>query len=230
MRQLLQNMNFIADTYLRAGANSGGNLDRFAGIYQQLGLAWEYLGLQCRHGDGYRRVRDGKLACRICGHIKGSNRCWILLPREGSKRIGRMATPTSQKIFPNKKAATVIADTIQFHGARLVVDVHNRHESHIRYWKKPITIADERTVRVCDRGVECYFDDHLVCVRTLDRKKISVGDRFGGFPGELPKRTLKKFPVIFDYDKQGNLLGLTILKPFGPRPQTRRRPAKPHSP
>jgi hypothetical protein len=25
-------------------------------VYQQLGLAWEFLGLQCRHWDGFRRV------------------------------------------------------------------------------------------------------------------------------------------------------------------------------
>jgi len=29
---------------------------RLSEIYQQLGLAWEFLALQCRHRDGWRKV------------------------------------------------------------------------------------------------------------------------------------------------------------------------------
>jgi hypothetical protein len=33
---------------------------RFAEIYQQLGLAWEFLALQCPHRGGWRKLQDGK--------------------------------------------------------------------------------------------------------------------------------------------------------------------------
>ena len=33
---------------------------RFAEIYQQLGLAWGFLALQCWHRGGWRRLGNGK--------------------------------------------------------------------------------------------------------------------------------------------------------------------------
>ncbi len=56
---------------------------RFAEIYQQLGLAWEFLALQCTHCGSWRKLRDGKSACKICGTIRGVKDPWLLLPRVG---------------------------------------------------------------------------------------------------------------------------------------------------
>ena len=58
---------------------------RFAEIYQQLGLAWEFLALQCAHKSGWRKVREEKFACKICGTIRGAKEHWLLLPRDENK-------------------------------------------------------------------------------------------------------------------------------------------------
>ena len=38
---------------------------RLAEIYQQLGLAWEFLALQCRHREGWRELRDGHFVSEL---------------------------------------------------------------------------------------------------------------------------------------------------------------------
>src|SRR3989304_5214781 len=76
-------------------------------IYQALGLAWEFLGLQCKHWDGYKRNRDGKQVCRICGKIKGVQEGFFLLTDSRMKKIGRGAGPTSKKtLVQNRKTQT----------------------------------------------------------------------------------------------------------------------------
>ncbi len=65
LHRLLRSMDFMSrhPSLKRDTAES----QRLAEIYQQLGLAWEFLALQCRHRDGWRKVRDGKSACKVCG-------------------------------------------------------------------------------------------------------------------------------------------------------------------
>jgi len=130
LRELFRSLDFALD---RSGSGKGPAKDqgRFAEIYQQLGLAWELLGLQCRHWDGHRRTREGRMVCRICGKVEGAGETWLVLPGEGRKRIGRMVTPASRKTFPEKRAATVLEDGIEFHGARLGVRVHHAYESSL---------------------------------------------------------------------------------------------------
>ena len=75
-KRLFRSMDFVAD-YLR---NSRGKKKRIfeihCDIYQQLGLAWEYWGNQCQHWEGYKKIKDGKLACRICGYIRQKATCF----------------------------------------------------------------------------------------------------------------------------------------------------------
>src|SRR5438067_2348502 len=123
LHRLLRSMDFVSrHPSLKRDSEES---QRFAEIYQQLGLAWEYLALQCRHGAGWRKLRDGKFACKVCGFIRGAKEHWLLVPREGKKTIGRRALPNSKGTFPNRKAATVVNDTIEFHGAKLNVEVLN---------------------------------------------------------------------------------------------------------
>ena len=55
---------------------------RFAEIYQQLGLAWEFLALQYKLRGGWRKLKDGESACKICGTIRGVKEQWRLLPHK----------------------------------------------------------------------------------------------------------------------------------------------------
>ena len=70
LRRLFRSMDFVSrhPALKRAGAEA----ERFAEIYRQLGLAWELLALQCRHRGGWRKTREGKSACKVCGLIRGA--------------------------------------------------------------------------------------------------------------------------------------------------------------
>ncbi len=48
-------------------------------------------------------------------------------------------------------------------------------------------------------------------MRTPLEEDRSTKEKYGGFPWDISKAKLKKFPVIFDFDEEYNLLGLTIL-------------------
>jgi len=115
-KRLFSAMNFISDRYLARKRAPAKQTKAFYEVYQQLAVAWEFLSLQCRHWDGYRRVRDGKLACRICGHIKGTDEQW--LPAKGTKAVGRKTSPTSQRTVADKKAATITEDGMPGRGSR----------------------------------------------------------------------------------------------------------------
>lgn len=211
IKDILRSMDFVCDRHLHGKRISGRDLDAYHRIYQQLALAWEYLGLQCKHGEGYRRIAGGKRACRVCGKVKGVADRFVLLSAKGPKRIGHMTRPGSKKTFADAKAASVLDDTIEFYGARLRVDVHNRYKSKLLGDRSDITMADERIVRLREGDIECCIDDHLVHVKMpAARKKGCV---FGGFVWELKRETLKRFPVLVEYDDRGQFLGLEVLRP-----------------
>ena len=214
LRSLLRSMDFLADHYLGGKDVPDKTVARFAEIYQQLGMAWEFLALQCKHWDGYRKTRDGKAACRLCGKIKDAEEYWLLLPRRGPKQYGRRATPTSRKVFPNKKEASIVADAIKFHGATLTVEVCNAHKSR---WPGgrggDITIAADRIIKLREGQVECSLDTHLVHIRWKPKSRAKSAPPYGAFPWELPKAKLKNFPVILEHDAKGRFSGLMILKP-----------------
>jgi hypothetical protein len=54
-------------------------------------------------------------------------------------------------------------------------------------------------------------------------EKKNRGPKYGGFAGELPKKLLRNFPVIFDYGEDGRFLGLTILTLDRARASRRKR-------
>jgi len=213
IKDLLRSMDLVCKRHLNRARISKRDLDSYYRIYQQLGLAWEYLGLQCKHVEGYRKITGGKQACRICGKIKGVKDQFVLLSALEPKKIGNMIKPTSNKTFANAKAASVLDDSIEFHGARLSVNVHNCYKSRIAKCIPDITIADERIVNLREGNVACSIDDYRVHVRmpvTPERGKV-----YGGFVWELKRETLKRFPVIMEYDDKGNFLGLDILHGIG---------------
>ena len=211
MRQVERSLDFVARQ--PALKRDTAEARRFAEIYQQLGQAWEFLALQCKHRAGWRKLRDGKSACKICGLIRGAKESWLLLPRDGKKTIGRRALPNSKRTFPNRKAGTVVNDTIDFHGAKLNVEVLNPHRSTARFFRKhDWTIAADRLLRLEEDGIEVRFDSFSIGVK-LKKHKLGEMPPYTHFVSELPRKFLKKFPVMLQFDKQNQFTGLVIFKP-----------------
>jgi hypothetical protein len=209
LRQLFRSMDYV----------SQHDKKHFAAIYGQLGLAWEFLGLQCRHWDGYRRTRKGRSVCRICGKIKGTTEHWVLLPACGPVTLGRKHFPNSRRDSLDKRRAMIDAGSIQFHGAKLSVEVHNGYKSNWPDRKSPINIAADRIVRLWEGDVECWLDSYLVHVKWKQRGRQPHKPPYGAFLSELPKKMLKKFPILLEHDARDRLVGVNILIP----PQRRRR-------
>jgi len=210
LNALFKSMDFISNNFLNEERVSKKEFQVYFNIYQQLGMAWEYLGLQCRHWDGYKKTREKKEACKICGKIRDKDEFYILLPYKGLKKLGTKLKPNSQKTFETKKDAEIVNDTIDFHGALINVDVHNSYKSRI--FDKKINIAAERNVTVKENNIECHFDKHLIHIRLHDKDKTFTRKKYGGFPWEISRKYQKNFPVIFDFDGKYKFLGLTILK------------------
>jgi hypothetical protein len=211
LRRLFRSMDFVSRH--PAMKRDTKEAARFAEIYQQLGLAWEFLALQCKHRSGWRKLRDGKSACKVCGLIRGVKEQWLLLPREGRKVIGHRSLPNSKRIFPNRKAGTVVNDTIEFHGAKLNVEVLNRHRSTSRWFRKhDWTISEDRLVTLEESGIEVSFCSFQVAVK-LRKHKMGEMPPYTHFVSELPRKFLKKFPVMLQFDQRHRFTGLVIWKP-----------------
>ena len=209
LRRLFRSMDFVSRH--PALKRDSAEARRFAEIYQQLGSAWEFLALQCKHQDGWCKLRDGKSACKICGLIRGAKEHWRLLPHDGRKIIGHRAMPNSKRAFPNRKAATVVNDTIDFHGAKLNVEVLNLHRSKL-FRSKDVLCAAERMVRLDENGVECRRDGHLISIKLCKHKRGEMPP-YSHFVWELPRKFLEHFPVALEFDQRRRFTGLTIFKP-----------------
>lgn len=151
------------------------------------------------------------MVCKICGKLKGAEDHWLLLPRKGDKSIGRKSMPTSKETFPHKRAAMVLSDSIRFHGVRLTVDVHNAYRSRLLH--SHITIASDCIARFEEDGIECVSDTYCLRIRLGPRDRKS-GLPYSAFPSELPRKFLKQFPILLEYDKQDRFVGVTIFKPM----------------
>ena len=226
LRRLLRSMDFVSrHPALEKGGAEG---ERFAEIYQQLGLAWEFLARQCGHEDGFRKTRGGRKKCAICGTFEDAVSSPVLLPKQGGKRIGRRLAPDSAETFANKKAATLLDDAIAFHGAKLRVTVQNAYRAKL-LGKMDVTIAADRMVRFEEGGVECSLDTHTIRLRLFPRRKGEAPLR-AGFPWELSREWLKRFPVLLESGEDGEFAGVTIFKPMrraatgsGTKPKPRKR-------
>jgi hypothetical protein len=211
LRELFRSMDFVSRH--PALKCDSAQARRFAEIYRQLGQAWEFLALQCDHRSGWRKTRERKFACKVCGLIRGTREQWLLLSLRGNKRIGRRAMPNSKNTFPNRKAATVVNDTIEFHGAKLNVEVLNPHRSNLRWLRnKEWTIAADRLVRLEEGGVQVRFDRHLVTVELRKHKRGEMPP-YSYFVWELPRKLLKSFPVMLQFNKRRQFTRLVIFQP-----------------
>lgn len=206
LRNLLKSMDYIADNYLYKTKARRKYIETFFRIYQQLGLLWEFLGLQCRHWDGYKKKGD-KFICKICGKIKGLEERYYLLPVRGDKIIGKMIRPgESNKTLPTRKEAEIVNDKIIFHGAKLKVEVYKSYVS--RLGKEKINIAADRMVTLNEGGLVIDISKYITGIRI---KKVKGAQVYGGFVWELSKPILKKAPVILSYTKGNKLAEIELL-------------------
>ena len=210
LRRLWRSMDFVSRHPSLSDENSPES-ERFAEVYQQLGALWEFLGLQCRHWDGYRKDHSGTALCRVCGKVKGADEYWLLLPRKGKKSIGSKTMPTSDETFPDKRAAVVLNDSIGFHGTKLGVKVQNAYRS--RLVDREVTIAADRIVRFEEDEIEYISDIHTLRI-SLRARDSKSGLPYSGFPSELPRKLLKHFPILLEYDNHNRFVGVTIFKPM----------------
>jgi hypothetical protein len=139
LKSLFRGMDFVSNNFLEKEDNSEKDLRIFFDIYQQLGLAWEFLSLQCKHREGYKKTTDNKETCKICGKVKGARGGYYLLPEKGPKILGLRLKPNPKKILENKTKARIVNDTINFYGAMVNVDVHNSYKSGLLDRKHRIT-------------------------------------------------------------------------------------------
>ena len=209
-KSLFRSMDFVSNNFLNGKSIKEKEFQIYFNIYQQLGLAWEFLGLHCRHPEGYKKTRDKKVVCKVCGKVKDVDDSYYLLPKEGIKKLGKRLKPDSRKTFKNKKEAEIVNDTIDFYGALVNVDVHNSYKTSL--FSREINIAAERIVSLKESGIECHIDQHLIHIKMNTSKKKFGKEKYGGFPWEIKRQHLKNIPVIFDYDENYQFLGLTILR------------------
>ena len=223
LRRLFRSMDFVSRH--PALEKEGSEAERFAEIYQQLGLAWEFLARQCGHWEGFRKTRGGRKKCKICGTFEDAAESPVLWPNPGKKRIGKRSVPDSDGTFANKKSAMLIDDAIDFHGAKLRVIVQNAYRTKL-LGRMDITIAADRMVRLAEGEVECRLDTHLIRVRLTPRKKGQAPLR-AGFPWELSRARLKRFPVLLECDEDGKFAGVTIFKPVREKAGRKKRRGAP---
>ena len=183
LKSLFKSMDFVSNNFLNKGNINRRNFQIYFNIYQQLGIAWEFLGLQCKHWDGYKKVRDKKEVCKICGKVKDVGGFYYLIYKEGHKKIGRKLRPNSKQTFSNKQQAKILNDTINFHGALLNVDVHNSYKSNLLKAKHKIGIAAGRIVSLKERGIKCHIDQHLIDVELNNAGKKSAKRNMAVSPG-----------------------------------------------
>ena len=212
LKRLFKSMDFVSSNFLCEEGLEEKQIQIYYDIYQGLGIAWEFLGLQCKHWDGFKKVRRGKEACKICGKLEDVEEDYYLLGRGQKKRIGRKVVPNSKKTFKNRKIAELLKDSIDFHGASIAVDVHNSYRARLGKMDRDINIAAERTATLKESGIRCSIDQHLIVIELEKAKRKTKKPPYGGFPWAIRKNDLKHFPIIFQYDDEYNFLGLTILR------------------
>lgn len=212
LKRLFKSMDFIYDNYLIHKGEDDREYGAFATIYQHLGIAWEFLELQCDHWDGYRVTKNTFEVCKICGKVKDADQAHIILPAKGHKKIGKKLVPTSKKLFKTKKGARILADSIDFHGAKLKIDVHNSYKARLFDNKSDIILAPERIVELKESGITCSVSPNTIDIQVAAEKKKGGKPDYSNFIFELKKKDLKHFPVILHFNDSFDFSGLTILK------------------
>ncbi len=136
-------MDFVSSNFLCEEGLEEKQIQIYYDIYQGLGIAWEFIGLQCKHWDGFKKVRRGKEACKICGKLEDVKEDYYLLGKGQKKRIGRKVIPNSKKTFKNRIIAELLKDSIDFHGASIAVVPWEIRENDLKHFPVIFQYDDE---------------------------------------------------------------------------------------
>lgn len=109
----------------------------------------------------------------------------------------------------SKKEAEVVNDTIKFHGVKLNVSVFNGYISKSDKIDKEINIAADRIVSLKENRVVVEISRYIASMKINGREKQRP--IYGGFLWELPKKILKRMPIILSYNKYGKLVEIEVL-------------------
>ena len=75
---------------------------------------------------------------------------------------------------------------------------------------KEINIAADRVVTLEENRLSVEISKYIASMRIRGREKQMP--IYGGFLWELPKKLLKKMPIILSYDKYGRLVEIELLR------------------
>ena len=67
-------------------------------------------------------------------------------------------------------------------------------------------------MRLEQDGIEVRFDSHFVDVKLRKHKRGEMPP-YTHFVSELPRKFLKKFPVMLQFDRRNHFTGLVVFKP-----------------
>jgi len=95
-------------------------------------------------------------------------------------------------------------------GAKLHVSVFNGYTSKWDKIGKEINVAADRMVILKEDRLIFEASKYIASLRIKSVKKQKP--IYGGFVWELPKRILKRMPIILSYDRYGKLVEIELLK------------------
>jgi hypothetical protein len=81
----------------------------------------------------------------------------------------------------------------------------------------------DRLVRLVEGGVEVRFDTCMVSVEVRQHKRGEMPP-YSHFVWELPRKLLRRFSVMLQFDKRRSFTGLAIFKPQNKLARGRQRP------
>ena len=74
-----------------------------------------------------------------------------------------------------------------------------------------MNVAAERSVALVEDEIECSVNSNFATI-ALRKHKRGEEPPYGAFIWELPKRALKKFPLLIQYTKGGELVEVSVLR------------------
>lgn len=82
LKELFKSMDFVSNKFLHDKTIGEKEIEIYSAIYQQLGMAWEFLGLQCTHHEGYKKTREKKKPASCVAKskaLKNSIICFLIM-------------------------------------------------------------------------------------------------------------------------------------------------------
>ncbi|MGH7794287.1 MAG: hypothetical protein ACREQ2_05235 [Candidatus Binatia bacterium] len=102
LKQVFRAMNFVSK-HLNARHSPKATQHSYFDVYQSLGLAWDFLGLQCRHWDGFKRNREGKNFAAYAARSRMFESACTWFPSMHQRNSVRVLYRIQSKCLPPRK-------------------------------------------------------------------------------------------------------------------------------